>query len=118
MYRVLVTGSRYHTDVDLIHGALEDLLEEHGKNLVIVTGGASGADALAYKFAVCNGLEAETYPADWGKHGKSAGPIRNQQMVDTAPDEVLAFPHGESRGTRGCIKMAEVAGLKVTIFEK
>ena len=118
MYRVLITGYRYHTDVELIHGALKDLLEEHGKNLVIVTGGASGADALAYNFAVSNHLETETYPADWGKYGKSAGPIRNQQMVDTAPDEVLAFPHGESRGTRGCIKMAEVAGLKVTIFEK
>lgn len=45
------------------------------------------------------------YEADWGKHGKAAGPIRNSKMIADA-DALVAFWDGKSRGTRDCILQA------------
>lgn len=56
------------------------------------------------------------FVADWGKHGRAAGPIRNKEMVQAAWGKAvelgcalwcIAYPMGASRGTRGCIKLAE-----------
>lgn len=81
----------------------------------------TGADRYASEWcreARFNGLHVieEAHPADWGKHGKAAGPIRNQQMVDLGADVVLAFPLGESRGTRHCMAAAEKAGIPVISY--
>jgi UDP-N-acetylmuramoylalanine-D-glutamate ligase len=51
------------------------------------------------------------YPAKWDLHGKSAGPIRNQQMLDTGVDLVIAFPGG--KGTAHMVSIAKKAGVKV-----
>lgn len=46
------------------------------------------------------------------KYGKSAGPIRNQTMLDDGkPDLVLAFPGG--RGTADMVAKAEKHGIPV-----
>ena len=59
----------------------------------------------------------ESYRADWDTHGKAAGPLRNQAMIDDA-DMLVAFPgHGASRGTRDCILRAKFKGLPVIVFE-
>lgn len=86
---------------------------EYQNDCVLVHGAATGADTMAGKIAKELGWQVEEYPADWNKHGKAAGPIRNQQMVDLGADICLAFPLGESRGTRHCMKAAERAGIKV-----
>ena len=37
----------------------------------------------------------EHFPADWARHGNSAGPIRNGQMLAAGkPELVVAFPGG------------------------
>ena len=38
------------------------------------------------------------FKADWNKYGRSAGPIRNKEMLDYA-DHVIAFYDGISKGT-------------------
>jgi len=54
------------------------------------------------------------FPADWSRHGKSAGPIRNRQMlIEGRPDIVVAFPGG--KGTANMIKQAVEAGVKVEL---
>ena len=59
----------------------------------------------------------ETYPADWDRHGKSAGPIRNRQMLaEGHPDLVVAFPDTVSRGTWDMIGAARHAGVKVWVM--
>lgn len=113
-YRVLITGSRDWGDEDVIKRALE--LATFGKSrrrTVIIHGAAKGADRLAGAIAEGMGLHVEAYPADWDTHGRAAGPIRNQQMVDLGADICLAFPLGESRGTRHCMQAAEKAGIEV-----
>jgi aspartokinase-like uncharacterized kinase len=112
MLRVLVTGGRDYRDGQAVSRALSDLREKHG-DILIIQGGASGADQLARDYAHDHRVEYLNYPADWRGHGKSAGPIRNQRMIDDGkPDLVLAFPGG--RGTADMVRRAEEAGVLVT----
>jgi len=90
-------------------------------NCVVIHGGAKGADTLAARSADNQGVTAEAYPADWGTHGKAAGPIRNQQMIDDAkPDVCWAFvdkPLAESRGTADMVRRARKAGIPTYVTE-
>jgi SLOG family YspA-like protein len=89
--------------------------DEYGNwlpNVVIITGGASGVDSTATDWAAVNWCQFKEYKADWKKHGRAAGPIRNQRMLDEGkPDLVVAFPGG--RGTADMVKRAKAAGVPV-----
>lgn len=115
--RVLITGSRVFNDPQKMHDALSEQYRIYGP-MTIVHGAARGADSLAGdwgKSAKEIGLdvEVEVHPADWGQHGKAAGFIRNQKMVDLGANIVLAFPRGKAAGTRHAMKIARIAGLKI-----
>jgi len=118
--RVLITGSRNWTDASLI---LDTILRSipHDvplEEVTLVHGGCpSGADALASGLCREYQMTEEVHRADWGRDGKAGGPRRNQFMVDTRPDLVLAFPLGGSRGTRDCIRRAQVARLPMIVTE-
>jgi hypothetical protein len=107
--RVLVCGSRTWTDREIVYNRLGQL-EPDG--LTIITGGARGADQLAHDWATFYGVDHEVYPAEWDIHGRAAGPIRNQQMLDTGIDLVIAFRMpGQSRGTDHMVRIANAAGV-------
>lgn len=55
-------------------------------------------------------LKITPFPADWKKHGKAAGPIRNAEMIAQA-DMLIAFPGG--KGTANCIALAEKKAIPV-----
>jgi hypothetical protein len=55
-------------------------------------------------------------PADWNKHGRSAGFRRNLEMAEMQPDVVLACPGG--RGTANMVEIARSKGLRVVMLEK
>lgn len=59
----------------------------------------------------------EAHPADWKRHGKAAGMIRNREMVALGADLCIAFPLPQSKGTFGCIREAEKAGIEVQVIE-
>lgn len=114
----LVTGSRDWTSQD----ALWDALGDFDPGLVI-HGGATGADTMAGEWAEWrpHPKMVTVYRADWAKHGKAAGPIRNRVMLEWLSTlrlekhetRVIAAPLGDSRGTRGCMKMAREMGFDV-----
>jgi hypothetical protein len=82
--------------------------------ITIIHGAARGADTLAGLFAKMFGTKVEAYPADWDTHGKAAGPIRNQQMLDEGkPDLVVAFPGGA--GTKHMKETAARRGFRVIV---
>lgn len=86
--------------------------------LTIIEGCARGADTLAEEWARAHG-HLWHFPADWKLHGKAAGPIRNQQMLDEGePDIVIAFHHNlaESKGTAHMVKIARKAGVFVKVI--
>lgn len=84
----------------------------------IVSGCAWGADMAGESYAEDKRLPIKRFPADWGKHGKRAGYLRNLAMVQYA-DAVLALWDGTSRGTKLTIELAEKAGkpCKVVIVK-
>lgn len=114
--RVVIAGCRDYTDYqeakEYIDFCLSNIRKEN--HIIIVSGGASGADAMGERYADENGFAVERYPADWDQYGKSAGPIRNREMAQAA-DYVICFWDGESRGTRSMIDFAEQYGKPVKI---
>lgn len=82
----------------------------------IVSGGASGADAHGETIAERIGVPVDRYPADWKKHGRSAGPIRNAEMAENA-DALIAIWDGKSRGTMSMIREARKRKLLVYVHE-
>ena len=96
--------------------ALGDIHEQRGP-FTIINGGAGGADYLARRFAKLWELDCVTVRAEWNKHGKAAGPLRNQKMIDEhKPDMVVAFPGGT--GTADMIRRAKIARIETWEPEK
>ena len=109
--RLLVCGGRDYDNKDLMRRILQQF---YGGIDVLIHGAAKGADMLANEtFQELNDFaNIEPYPANWTTYGKSAGPIRNRQMLEEGkPDLVLAFPGG--KGTRDMINQAKKAGIPV-----
>ena len=78
----------------------------------ICHGGTSGADEHAGIWADLNNVSCRVIRAEWNRYGKSAGPMRNQRMLDEfKPDAVVAFPGG--RGTADMVRRAIAAGVRV-----
>ena len=76
----------------------------------------AGADFFAYEYARLSGHLIETFPADWVKYGRPAGPIRNRQMAERAAEflpsaQLIAFWDRKSPGTASMIAEAKRAGL-------
>ena len=82
----------------------------------MVSGGARGPDTLGVLWARDNGIEIKEFLPDWDKYGKSAGFIRNTQIVEAA-DLVIAFWDGVSRGTKDSIDKAEKMGKRVAVIQ-
>ena len=115
-YRVIIAGCRDFDDYALLKERCNDYLCEKMEtlNVIIVSGHASGADALGERFAEEHGLQCEIHPADWGKYGRSAGPIRNAEMAEVS-DALIAFWDGQNPGTRSMIELARKKGLQVSV---
>lgn len=116
--RVLVCGSRGWQDYLTIYGALMAVKPYGDAYVTIVHGAARGADSLAEQAAEALYWPVEAYPADWDKHGKAAGPIRNKRMLDSGIDLVLAFTvtWPPTPGTANMIKIAAEAGVPARIY--
>jgi len=100
--KILIVGGRDFNNYDLFLNILEYYKHDITS---IISGGASGADSLAEKFATYYGIDITVIKPDWNI-GKSAGIIRNSKMIDMNPDMVIAFWDGKSKGTKDTIKKA------------
>lgn len=110
--KIAIVGSREFPDETLVREYVAGL-EPHA--VTIISGGARGVDSWAEDEAESWSIPTDIYPADWDEHGKAAGFIRNQMMVEEA-DAVVAFWDGESNGTRHSIKLAMDAGKPLDIY--
>jgi hypothetical protein len=118
--RVLVCGGRDCTDEEFVWTHLDRIHAERGIWLVIEGGQRTrkngklvgGVDLHACRWSYRQGLPGLRFDADWHAHGKAAGPIRNQRMLDEGkPDLVVAFPGG--KGTADMMRRARAAGVEV-----
>ncbi len=115
--RIIVAGSRTFYDFELLCNSLDLLIAEYPHlKPVIISGSANGADKLGEAYAQMCGLELVRMPALWDRYGKSAGYIRNQEMLDYACEDgampyLIAFWDGNSKGTKHMISIAAKAGI-------
>lgn len=110
--KVIIAGSRTIRNYYEVSQAIQD---SGFKVTEVVSGGAAGVDLLGEEWARYNGyIPVRRFPADWTKHGKAAGPIRNGEMAAYA-DALIEIHDGESRGTADMIRQAEKAGLLVYV---
>ena len=122
-FRIIITGGRKR-DTEDDYNRMADMLIDIGDfwsrswGLVIIQGGCpTGVDALARRFADEYDVAVESYPADWARYGRAAGPKRNQAMADAGADLCLAFPsRGRSAGTWDMIRRAVAAGIETRIY--
>lgn len=116
-YRVIIAGGRYFSDYELLKEKCDEFLQgKIDEEIVIISGHASGADSLGERYAQERGYKIETYPADWKKYGRAAGPVRNEQMANIA-NALIAFWDGKSKGTKSMISLAKKKGLQVFVAQ-
>jgi hypothetical protein len=112
--RILVTGSRSWDDRSVIYRALAEASEgvSHDE-IVLVHGGARGADEIAAHFASAYDWGVEGHDPLWIVYGRKAGIIRNMEMADAGADICLAFIKDGSPGATQCAVYAESKGIPV-----
>lgn len=112
--KIAIIGSRTFNDYDLLKRTILKTIsiEQIEK---VVSGGARGADQLGEQFAREFNLSTTIFLPEWSKHGRSAGFIRNAEIIKNS-DFVFAFWDGESKGTLNSINTAKKLNIPVIII--
>lgn len=110
--KVIIAGSRTINDERILWQAIKEASFEITE---IVCGMAKGVDMLGHIHGVCMDIPVSEFPANWDKHGKSAGYKRNVQMGDHA-DALIAVWDGQSKGTKHMIDIMNKLNKPVSIY--
>ena len=116
-----IGGGRDYRGIDEMRVHLRRAQQEaakRGKRLVLIHGDAKGADRLAMRTAETMGIDSIAFPADWNRHNKAAGAIRNGEMAAFLNEAKLAgfqvgavlFPGG--RGTANMRKALDTVQIR------
>lgn len=108
--RVGIVGSRDYNFWDLVL----EFVDRLPTDTTVISGGAIGVDTLAEHRAKQRKLAKIIHRADWDKHGRSAGFVRNRDII-TDSEWVVAFWNGISKGTAYTIKLTAEAGKPLTV---
>jgi len=107
--KTIIAGGRTITDMDHL---MDAFMSCPFPVKSVVSGAARGVDALGEQYAKQVGLPLERFPADWARHGRGAGHIRNRQMAEHAEALILVWD-GKSRGSANMLKEARARGLRI-----
>lgn len=108
--KVIIAGSRSITD----YARVEKAVRDSGFTITEIIGGeAAGVDTLGKLYAIRNRIKYVGVPADWAKHGNSAGMVRNSMMAAQA-DALVAVWDGVSAGTTHMVRTMKT--LKKPVF--
>ena len=118
--RLLICGSRVwspkrHLIIKSIINGIKEVAED--EEFTVISGGARGPDSIAAETCEEFDIDFEEYPANWDAFGKRAGIIRNEQMLNTGIDLVVAFSDDieNSRGTKHMCNIAWKKGVPVYV---
>lgn len=109
--RIIVCGGRHYADQQHVFQVLDKIHVLRTITEVIQGECPTGADRWAREWATNMGIKLTRCHARWDLHGRTAGPIRNRQMLELNPDGVVAFSGG--RGTADMCQAAKEAGVPV-----
>lgn len=103
-FKVMVSGCRHYRNYYQFAKFMDKLIARFPRDeVVILEGGDDGTDYLAFLYALRRGIKSLTFPADWDGQGKSAGFIRNAEMMAIAT-HCVTFWDGESKGTGDVVR--------------
>lgn len=108
---VCCCGGRDFDDYGMVERVMHSMHSD-GLFSMVVQGGARGADSLVRLWCNSHSVTCITEHADWMAHGRAAGPIRNQKMIDDYhPSLLIAFPGG--RGTSDMVSRCKKSEIQV-----
>jgi YspA, cpYpsA-related SLOG family len=109
--RILIAGDRNWTNNTFIRVILDSLVQQYS-TFTLIHGGARGVDSIAgYIAEHVYKLPVIAFPADWDTHGKSAGIIRNRQMLSEGRPDLVVVIHNNLLGSKGTQNMFYIAGV-------
>jgi hypothetical protein len=130
--RLIVAGGRDFKDSTYAYQALDFMLKNYNKgDVMILDGGATGADRVGREYAISRNIYFETFEADWkdltkrpckiksnsyGEYNCLAGLNRNKNMGDIATHAVV-FWDGKSTGSEHMKSYMEELGKPVKVFK-
>ena len=114
--RIIIAGGRKFNDYEMLKRimlkfiiGLHNHIDFH--DIEIISGNANGADKLGERFAKEYNHNLKIMSAQWDLHGKSAGYIRNNEMLVYAKEAdhsvLVAFWDSKSKGTKNMIDIAK-----------
>ena len=113
--RIIIAGGRKFNDYEMLKRTMLKFirkLHDHidFNKIEIISGNANGTDKLGEKFAREYNYNLSVMPAQWDLHGRSAGYIRNKEMLVYAKEVdhsvLIAFWDGRSKGTKNMIDIS------------
>lgn len=114
--KIAIVGSRTYSErLDIFCQKFFDEISR-SSNIMIVSGGAKGADSMAELLAENYQLPFVKFPAQWDVHGKSAGFKRNAQIAEFS-DMCVAFWDMKSKGTANTISLFQKLNKVVRIVD-
>lgn len=114
--KLIIAGSR------TVHPTIEQIDEWVSRNIdaegcrvdEVVSGTAEGADQAGERWAEARDIPIKRFPADWRRHGKVAGKLRNREMADYGT-EALVFWDGMSSGSCDMVTRMVARGKPVAV---
>ena len=114
--KLAIVGSREYTDYKEFKKTIDAFRRENQVDMII-SGGAEGADEMAYRYAVQHGITFVCHPPK-PEDGYPAKFFRRNLRIISQCEFVLAFPKGKSSGTRHSIRLAKKLGIHGMVYEK
>jgi hypothetical protein len=110
--KLAVIGSRDFENMDMFN---EILLKHKDELTLIISGGSKGADAMAERWAKENGIETLIFLPNWSEYGRSAGVMRNHDIIKNC-DLCIAFWDGKSKGTASGIRLCKKYNKRCKVY--
>ena len=119
---LVVVGSSRFYDYSLVEDAMDQWTSEEAHPDLVITGGASGVDYLAERWADNHNVPYAVFNEEWNAprsgledDGRAAAPTSLTNQLLEVATHVLAFPSPTSKWTNVVVAMANAMEIPVKV---
>jgi hypothetical protein len=119
--KIGIVGSRTWTNAKLMARTIESYVSVHGlkwKDIILISGGAKGADKLAEEFAEGKNIAIEVYLPDYKIYNKNKweAPHKRNTTIAHESEFLFCFWDGKSRGCMDTVEKIKKYGKQFVII--